>query len=304
MTLAQLRYFCTACHYQSITRAAEVLFVSQPAISSAIRALEKEYQLQLLVRKSKNFELTEDGETFCRHAELLLRQAEHFSRQMQDLAQRVATVSVGITRTTSISLYTDFFSYYLTQRTAININTVFSFSRQLVEEVKNGSLDLAFVSDEAIQQEDGLEKRILKNIPFGYIVSENHPLAKEPFVTVSMIGDEPMVSTVHDNIKHADITRTFAACGKTPRVIQRFDQLSAVINTVQSGAANAYLPLDQVRNYKGIVYLPLKEGRIVPYSLIWSKSSACKPAVRQLMELIFLYFSTQNQEAAEKLPPE
>ena len=43
MTLAQLRYFCTAAQYHSITKAAEALFVTQPTISIAVRDLEKEF---------------------------------------------------------------------------------------------------------------------------------------------------------------------------------------------------------------------------------------------------------------------
>ncbi|MCD8083393.1 MAG: LysR family transcriptional regulator [Clostridiales bacterium] len=68
MTYQQLIYFCTACECGSVTKAAEKLFVTQPAI----RHLEKEYHLQILERKDKNMRLTPDGKIFLEHAKNLV----------------------------------------------------------------------------------------------------------------------------------------------------------------------------------------------------------------------------------------
>ena len=47
MTLNQLRYFCTAAQCHSITKAAKIMFVTQPAVSLALRELEKEFSITL-----------------------------------------------------------------------------------------------------------------------------------------------------------------------------------------------------------------------------------------------------------------
>lgn len=296
MTLNQLRYFCTACQYKSITKAADLLYVSQPAVSSAIRELEREYQLQLLTRKNKSFELTEDGTTFYQHALVLLQQAEQFSQQMHDLAQRQSNVSVGVTRTTSGSIYARFFSYYFTYDSLISIQTVFGQSRQHIEQVQNGLLDIAFIANDTLTPDSDVGHRVIASIRFVCVMSENHPLAHEPYVTVPMICDESMATTVQDNTKHRDLIKIYGAYGKTPRIIQRFDQISSVISTVRNGTAIAYLPEDQVREYKGLVCVPLQEGHLVDFALIWNKESAQRPAVRELMEMIFQYFEEINAE--------
>ena len=64
MTLAQLRYFCTAAQYHSITKAAEALFVTQPTISIAVRDLEKEFSLTLFFHANNHLVLTAEGEEF------------------------------------------------------------------------------------------------------------------------------------------------------------------------------------------------------------------------------------------------
>lgn len=53
MKLYQLEYFCAVCEAGSITKAAECMFVTQPAVSAAVHALENEYSVQLLIKDEK-----------------------------------------------------------------------------------------------------------------------------------------------------------------------------------------------------------------------------------------------------------
>ena len=71
MELLQLRYFCTVAHYQSVTRAAAELMISQPALSKTIRNLEREVGVPLFERRGKYIQLNRMGELFysqVRHA--------------------------------------------------------------------------------------------------------------------------------------------------------------------------------------------------------------------------------------------
>ena len=61
MKLSQLRYFQAACHLGSITAAAQLLHISQPSISAAIKELETEFGVSLLNRKYRGFSLTHEG---------------------------------------------------------------------------------------------------------------------------------------------------------------------------------------------------------------------------------------------------
>ena len=54
MKLTQLEYFCVAARYHNITRASKELFVTQPSVSNAIKALEEEFGVNLFYRNNKN----------------------------------------------------------------------------------------------------------------------------------------------------------------------------------------------------------------------------------------------------------
>ena len=71
MTLNQLNYYVEIVRQGSFTKAAEKLFVSQSTLSKAIRALEEEFQMELINRGAKEFQLTPQGNVCCKDTRFL-----------------------------------------------------------------------------------------------------------------------------------------------------------------------------------------------------------------------------------------
>ena len=97
MTLNQLNYYVEIVRQGSFTKAAEKLFVSQPTLSKAIRALEEEFQMELINRGAKEFQLTPQGNVFNEYAVKIL---DFYHTQTQELFQRLhsadGTLKLGI----------------------------------------------------------------------------------------------------------------------------------------------------------------------------------------------------------------
>ena len=85
MKLTQLEYFCVAARYHNITKAAKELFVTQPSISNAIRALEEEFGVNLFFRNNNKLTLTPEGELFYKSAEELLAHADSVESEFHEL---------------------------------------------------------------------------------------------------------------------------------------------------------------------------------------------------------------------------
>ena len=96
MKIVQLQYFCAVTRLHSITKAAAELYVTQPAISSAIKELEKEFSINLFNRTKNHLTLTKEGELFYQKAVVLLEQYNNTLEQLYDLGQCKATVKIGI----------------------------------------------------------------------------------------------------------------------------------------------------------------------------------------------------------------
>ena len=96
MKLIQLEYFCAVSRYHSITQAAQKLYVTQPAISSAIRELEKEFSINLFTRSKNHLTLTTEGEAFYQKASTLLATIHETESELYDLGHQVTPIRIGI----------------------------------------------------------------------------------------------------------------------------------------------------------------------------------------------------------------
>ncbi len=74
VSVQYLNYFMKICQTRSMNKAAEELFISQPALSKSMRNLEKELKVTLFVRSNKGISLTPEGEKLLKHARLILGQ--------------------------------------------------------------------------------------------------------------------------------------------------------------------------------------------------------------------------------------
>src|SRR5437762_2248906 len=97
VNLRRLKYFVKIVDIGSLTQAAEVLFIAQPALSQQLATLEGEVRQQLLVRTKRGVTPTEAGKVLYRHAQIILRQCEQAQIDMEAAGQGVSgQVSVGL----------------------------------------------------------------------------------------------------------------------------------------------------------------------------------------------------------------
>mgnify|MGYP002594927753 CR=1 FL=1 len=96
MKLTQLEYFCVAARYHNITRASKELFVTQPSVSNAIKALEEEFGINLFYRNNNKLTLTPEGEKFYQSAEELLAHADAVRSELHELRKQITPIRIGI----------------------------------------------------------------------------------------------------------------------------------------------------------------------------------------------------------------
>ncbi|MBR3164582.1 MAG: LysR family transcriptional regulator, partial [Lachnospiraceae bacterium] len=99
MTITQVRYVCEIAKSGSMTKAANRFFISQPALSEQMKALEAELGCTLFRRTARGTELTEAGERFCREAEPVVRIWENFEHSctvLKEMPWGTARIGFGL----------------------------------------------------------------------------------------------------------------------------------------------------------------------------------------------------------------
>jgi len=145
--LEQYRIFAAVAQNKSFRKAAEQLFVTQPAVSQSIKQLETQLGAQLFVRTPKGADLTESGEILYRYVESalsLLSGAENRLAEMRSLEH--GTLNVGASDTLCQHFLLPYLQRYHERYPRVNIRVTNRTSKETVELLRYGKVDLGFIN--------------------------------------------------------------------------------------------------------------------------------------------------------------
>jgi len=146
MDLRQLKYFVCIVELRSFTKAAERLYVAQPALGAQIKRLENELGQELLFRHSRGVEPTESGWTLYNYATRLLAEADNIHQVMRDFnGPPCGSVSFGTQPNATTMLTVNVAKQCLEAFPDIKLNLTEGYSIVLLQWVTEGKLDLACI---------------------------------------------------------------------------------------------------------------------------------------------------------------
>ncbi|HEX8956766.1 MAG TPA: LysR substrate-binding domain-containing protein [Burkholderiaceae bacterium] len=149
MELRQLRYFVAIVDHGSISRAAQVLHIAQPALTQQIRQLEEELAVQLLHRSAQGVLATDAGKTFYEHAQAILKQVGDARSAVAQAADKPAgTVALGIPQSVSGALALPLLVAVRETYPEISLQLTEELSGNLVEQLRSGRINLAVLFDD------------------------------------------------------------------------------------------------------------------------------------------------------------
>ena len=286
MKLFQLHYFCTACAYRSVTRAAEALHVSQPAVSMAIQALENEFGVRLLDRGERGFVLTPDGEFFCREARAILSRTDLLAGAMEERRRLgAASLRFGSTPMAGAGFTQGLFRALEAGRSPLSVNLVEGGRPRLLQLLDDGLIDFAFVATRELPP-DKYACIDLRDSEIVFCVHPSSPLAQlETLDSAAQIGGEPLAFFSDEFYLAGLLHDFFKKEGLEPNIIARAAQIFTVIQFVRSGTASAFLNRDAAAEFADIVAIPLREPISLKLGFVWKKDARAaelEPVIRSL----------------------
>jgi LysR family transcriptional regulator, nitrogen assimilation regulatory protein len=149
MELRQLRYFVAIVDHGSLSRAARMLHVAQPALTQQLRQLEDELGAQLLHRSAQGVTSTDAGKVFYEHAQAILKQvADAKSAVTQSAARPSGSVTLGLPHSISGALALPLLMAARAQFPEITLQLTEEITGNLAEQLKSGRLNLAILFDD------------------------------------------------------------------------------------------------------------------------------------------------------------
>jgi len=149
MELRQLRYFVAIVDHGSLSRAARVLHIVQPALTQQIQLLEQELQAQLLHRSAQGMLTTDAGKLFYEHAQAILKQVSDARSAVAQSTERPAgTVALGIPQSVSGALALPLLMAVREKYPEISLQLTEELSGNLIEQLRSGRINLAVLFDD------------------------------------------------------------------------------------------------------------------------------------------------------------
>ncbi|MEY4847550.1 MAG: hypothetical protein RLZZ36_663 [Pseudomonadota bacterium] len=289
MELRQLRHFVAVVDSANLSRAAERVAISQPALTRSIKNLEDLLGVELLERQPRGVVPTEAGLALYHHAQIVLNACLRLTREVRELERGTSgTVYVGVG-----SLY----ATHITSRVAENLSESQprlalvineAFFEELLRRLIDMRLDLIFCNFPLVAASPDLVQEALLTVRSCIVTGKAHPLAARREVTRAdlascrwVIADQPHAQDSFEKF--------FSVEGlPVPRDIFRTNSLNLMLSLAASGRFLSPLPehlvaesavVDELR------VLPVPGGYIERQAgLIYRKADASRPAVEHVLK--------------------
>jgi len=244
MELYQLKTFVAIAQEGSLTRAAERVFTSAPAVSAQLKALEDELGVKLFERTSRGMALTEAGQGLLVDAERTLASAA----RMRSAAEQIRGAAQGLVRfgtvVDPVALRLGDVLLKLAERhPQVTLQLTQGLSYETLSAVQHGDLDCAYALSDS-EQVEGLELRRLGAVDL--VITLPRALADaRPDLTAAELANLPWVGTPPSCILRAHVDAFFASTGREFRPGPTADSESTMRSMVASGMGAGILRLDQ-----------------------------------------------------------
>ena len=194
MDMHQLSHFVTVAQHRSFTKASNYLYMSQPAISHSISALEKELNIKLFTRHKGVVTLTFAGELFLPDALKILNTTEDAKARMQALSLgKTGELKIGYVSVPIVDYFSDCFVSFMEKYPNIMTHYNNYNSNELPKMLASRELDIAFVRQQPIPADSEVLWRYLYTDPFYVALSPKHRFANMKKLTVDMLSGETIV---------------------------------------------------------------------------------------------------------------
>lgn len=240
-TLQQLRILKAVAREKNFTKAAKLLYLSQPSLSKQIKILEKNFDILLINRTNNKICLTENGKVFLHYSERILALCEESCRALIDLKNgERGNLTVGASQTIGTYLFPRILALFAQNYPQVNLKVQVNLTRIISKNISNRDIELAIVGGKI---PDELKKNLtiqhFIDDEFHLIIAKSHPFAKKKIIT-------------KENLYHLN----FIALNSNS-TIQKFIDNTLIQNQIEPRQLKIIMQLHSIEEIKTAVSLGL-----------------------------------------------
>ena len=263
-TLDQLRILKAIAREGSFKKAADSLFVTQPAVSLQIQNLEKQLEITIFDRGGRKAQLTEAGKLLIDYCERILSQCQEACKAIEDLNNlQGGSLIVGASQTTGTYLMPRMIGLFRQKYPLVSVQLQIHSTRRTGWSVANGQIDLAIIGGELPPElNEVLEIIPYANDELALVLPIKHPLANSKELTKKDLYKISFITLDNQSTTRKVVDRLLINSGLNIQRLQiemELNSFEAIKNAVQSGLGAAFLPVVSIEKElsAGTLHKPL-----------------------------------------------
>ncbi|MFJ8261349.1 LysR substrate-binding domain-containing protein [Rummeliibacillus sp. NPDC094406] len=290
MEWQQLEYFQVLARIQHMTKAAEQLSISQPALSRSIARLEDELGVPLFERQGRSIILNRYGEIFVKRVHNIMREYQDGLHEIQEIVDpNHGEVSLGFLHTLGTNVVPDLIMQFRKQHHDIHFTLKQNHTHLQLKQLQSGELDLCLIAE--METEKPIQWTELWREELFAIVPIWHPLATHRTITMKELANESFILLKKGYALRVQLDGLFKKAHFAPKITFEGDEVATVAGFVAAGLGVSILPDGEELNPKRIAKIhisDLKLERVI--GMAWSEGRFLSPATKQFQQFILDYF--------------
>ena len=245
-TLQQLRILKAVATEKNFTKAAEVLYLSQPSLSKQIKRLEKNLDILLINRENNKISLTENGKVFLQYSERILALCEESCRALIDLKNGDrGNLTVGASQTIGTYLMPRVLALFAQNYPQIDLKVQVNSTRLIANNVLNREIDIAVVGGEIPNElKKNLTIKHFVEDELSLIISKSHPFAKKKKINKENLYYLNFITLNSNSTIRKFIDKILIQNGietKQLKIIMQFNSIEGIKTAVSLGLGAAFV---------------------------------------------------------------
>jgi DNA-binding transcriptional LysR family regulator len=283
--IALLKTFIAVAETGSFSVAAERLFVTQPAISKRVAALESELDVRLFDRIGRSITLTEGGQALLPRAQTILLELEDSIRAISSLSSDIrGTLRFATSHHIGLHRLPPTLKRFTQSYPQVRLDIRFMDSEAACTAVEHGDLELGIVTLPPAPS-DNLSTEVIWADPLSIVVSRKHPLAERSAVTLGELAQHAAVLPASHTYTRQIAEEAFAHSGQVLKVALSTNYLETIKMLVSVGIGWSLLPatmLDRQLKELSVKGLSLQRSLGVVYHRERTLSNAARVLISEL----------------------
>ena len=289
MELRTLRYFLAAAQEENITKASDILHVTQPTLSRQMMDLERELGVTLMLRGKNGLTLTDDGIFFRQRAQEIVELADRLEKSFVERQNNISgMVVIGASETVGSQTLARLIKEFTRKYPAVQ----FTLYNETVDNIKD-RLDKGLVDIGLLLEPVDVTKfdyvRLSQQDTWGLLVRDDHPLTEKESLTADDVAPYPLILPLRDNIR-VEIIHWLGRDEKELTIPLFYTLLSNAALMVAEGLGCAFC-MDgalAIRSDPRLRFIPLEPRRVTHSVLVWKKNKIFSPATSLFIQEINL----------------